>query len=208
MLDELLDACPLIAILRGLHPSQAIATGRILIDAGIRIIEVPLNSPEPFESVRLLAETFGSDALIGAGTVLRAEDCERLAGSGGRLMVAPNFDQRVVTAARAARLVAIPGVGTVSEAFAAMEAGADALKLFPAETLGPKGLKAWRAVIPEDVRLMPVGGITPDTMNDWHAAGASGFGIGSALYRPGIDLEELAARARTFVTEAAHLAGR
>ncbi|WP_087587044.1 2-dehydro-3-deoxy-6-phosphogalactonate aldolase [Nitratireductor soli] len=205
MLREMLDACPLIAILRGLAPSEAIATGRVLVEEGIRIIEVPLNSPEPFNSIRLLAETFGDDALIGAGTVLRPDQCVALASTGARLMVAPNFDARTVQAAQALNLFTVPGVGTVSEAFAAIEAGADALKLFPAETLGPVGLKAWRAVLPPEVRLLPVGGVTPGWLEAWHRAGAGGFGVGSALYRPGIELDELRSRAKAFVGKAQEL---
>ncbi|MEO3388530.1 2-dehydro-3-deoxy-6-phosphogalactonate aldolase [Mesorhizobium sp. CAU 1741] len=206
MLHDMLDACPLVAILRGLEPAEAVDTARVLVDAGFRIIEVPLNSPEPFKSIRLIAKAFGDRALIGAGTVLRADDCARLADACGRLVVAPNFDARVVKAARAAKLHAMPGVATVSEAFAAIEAGADALKLFPAETLGPVGLKAWRAVLPADIRLLPVGGVTPDALKAWHQAGASGYGIGSALYKPGIGLDELSRRAKAFVDEANNLA--
>lgn len=208
MLPEMLDACPLIAILRGLRPEEAVATAGVLVEEGIGIIEVPLNSPEPFESIRLIDQAFGDRALVGAGTVLRPDDVLRLAESGGRLMVAPNFDARTVRAAREANLFTVPGVGTVSEAFAAIEAGADALKLFPAETLGPVGLKAWRAVLPPDIRLLPVGGITPETMEDWHQAGAAGFGVGSALYRPGVDPDELRRRAKAFVGEARRLAER
>lgn len=206
MLHEMLDACPFIAILRGLKPSEAVEVASVLVEAGFQIIEVPLNSPEPFESIRLIAEAFGDRALIGAGTVLRPDDCARLAEAGGRLVVAPNFDARVVKAARAAELHSVPGVATVSEAFVAIEAGADALKLFPAETLGPIGLKAWRAVLPDDIRLLPVGGVTPDSLKAWHEAGASGYGIGSALYRPGITLDELSRRAASFVDGVRHLA--
>lgn len=206
MLYERLAQCPIVAILRGLAPADAVETARILIEEGIRIIEVPLNSPDPFESIGMIADAFGTEALIGAGTVLRPEQCAQLASAGGKLMVAPNFDPRTLAAARASNLATLPGVATVTEAFAAIEAGADALKLFPAETLGPVGLKAWRAVLPRTIRLLPVGGVTPGSMRAWHEAGADGFGIGSALYKPGIDLRDLARHARAFVDEARALA--
>lgn len=196
-LREALNECPLVAILRGITPEEAVDIGHVLVEAGFRVIEVPLNSPRPFESIARLVETFGDRALIGAGTMLRAQECRELAEAGGRVMVSPNFDARVIAAAKGEGLFALPGVATVSEAFGALEAGADALKLFPAETVGQSGLKAWRAVLPKEVALLPVGGVQPGGMRAWWDAGANGFGIGSALYAPGksvADVERVAAQ--------------
>ena len=190
---------PLVAILRGLRPSEAQAIGTELVDAGFRILEVPLNSPEPFASIRILADAFGSRALVGAGTVLDPDDVARLHDAGGALVVMPHTDPQVIAAAKAAGLACLPGVATPSEAFAALRAGADALKLFPAETLGPATVKAWRAVLPPGTGLLPVGGITPDGMAPWRAAGAAGFGLGSALYRPGASPAEVRRAADAFV---------
>ena len=190
---------PLVAILRGLRPAEAEAVGGALVEAGFRILEVPLNSPEPFASIRLLADRFGSGTLVGAGTVIDPADVTRLGDAGGRLVVMPHNDPVVIAAAKAAGMVCLPGVATPSEAFAALRAGADALKLFPAETLGPASVKAWRAVLPPGVLLLPVGGITPDNMAPWVAAGAAGFGLGTALYRPGATAAEVTAAARRFV---------
>jgi len=160
---------------------------------------VPLNSPEPLESIRRLAAAHGDRALIGAGTVLGADAATAVAAAGGRLVVTPHFDPAVVAAAKAAGCTVLPGVATPSEAFAALAAGADGLKMFPAEALPPAVLKAWRAVLPPGTRLIPVGGIAPETMADYWRAGAGGFGLGSALYRPGQSAEETGARARAFV---------
>jgi 2-dehydro-3-deoxyphosphogalactonate aldolase len=189
---------PLIAILRGVRPGEAVAIGQALLDAGFRAIEVPLNSPEPLESIAALAETFGQRALIGAGTVLDAGAVPRIAAAGGRLVVMPHADLAIIRAAKAQRLLCVPGVATPTEAFGALAAGADALKLFPAEALPPPVVKAWRAVLPQDVWLLPVGGITPERMAPYLAAGADGFGLGSALYQPGLAAAEVAARARAF----------
>lgn len=193
------DELPLVAILRGLRPEEAVAVGTALVEAGFRILEVPLNSPEPFASIRSLARELGETVLVGAGTVTEPADVERLAGAGGRLVVMPHGDVEVVRAAKAAGLACTPGVATPTEAFAALRAGADALKLFPAETLGPATLKAWRAVLPAGVAVLPVGGVAPETMGPWRAAGAAGFGLGSALYRPGGTPAEVGERARAFV---------
>lgn len=190
---------PLVAILRGLRPDEAVAIGTALIEAGFRLLEVPLNSPEPYRSIAALAQAFGDQALIGAGTVVRPEEVDRLQAAGGRLVVMPHQDVEVIRAAKATGLVCVPGVATPTEAFAALRAGADALKLFPAEALGPATLKAWRAVLPAGTPLLPVGGITPEGMERWRDAGASGFGLGSALYRPGASAQEVAERARAFV---------
>ncbi|TDT89582.1 2-dehydro-3-deoxyphosphogalactonate aldolase [Azorhizobium sp. AG788] len=181
---EALAACPLVAILRGLKPSEALEIGTALVDAGFTLIEVPLNSPEPLVSIRTLAEAFGDRALIGAGTVLSPADVEAVQNAGGRLIVMPHADLEVIRAAKARGLVCTPGVATPTEAFAARAAGADALKLFPAEGIPPHVVKAWRAVL-TDIPLLPVGGIDASNMRAYREAGASGFGIGSALYKPG-----------------------
>jgi 2-dehydro-3-deoxyphosphogalactonate aldolase len=189
---------PLVAILRGLPPEDTPAIGGALVDAGFRLLEVPLNSPEPFRSIRLLADAFAGRVLVGAGTVIDAADIGRLADAGGRLCVMPHGDPMVIRAAKRQGLVCLPGVATPSEAFAALAAGADGLKLFPAEVLPPVVLKAWLAVLPKGTRVYPVGGITPDTMAAYRAAGAAGFGLGSALYRPGMTAAEVAATAAAF----------
>ena len=194
-----LQPLPLVAILRGLQPEEAPAIGAALVGAGFRILEVPLNSPRPLDSIARLAEAFGARCLVGAGTVLAAEDVEAVAAAGGRLVVMPHSDAAVIRAARAAGLHCAPGVATPSEAFAALRAGADALKLFPAEQLPPPVLKAWRSVLPAGTPLLPVGGITPERMAAYRAAGAAGFGIGSARYAPGTDAAEVATRAAAFV---------
>jgi 2-dehydro-3-deoxyphosphogalactonate aldolase len=197
-LAEFLAHLPLIAILRGVRPEDVVAIGGALIGAGFRVIEVPLNSPEPLASIAALATAFGERALIGAGTVLDPADVRRIADSGGRLVVMPHADLAVVRAAKAQGLLCVPGVATPTEAFGALAAGADALKMFPAEALPPAAVKAWRAVLPTDVSLLPVGGITPERMAPYLAAGADGFGLGSALYQPGLAPAEVAARARSF----------
>jgi 2-dehydro-3-deoxyphosphogalactonate aldolase len=190
-------ALPLVAILRGVKPDEAVPIGQALVDAGFRLIEVPLNSPEPFASIAALVEAF-PDAVIGAGTVLEPAQVERLAGVGGQLVVMPHSDLEVIAAAKGAGLVCLPGVATPTEGFAALKAGADGLKLFPAETMGPATLKAWRAVFPKAARFLPVGGIAPETMAPWREAGADGFGLGSALYKPGMTAESVRLSAAHF----------
>ncbi|WCE03805.1 2-dehydro-3-deoxy-6-phosphogalactonate aldolase [Pseudoxanthomonas sp. JBR18] len=194
-----LQPLPLVAILRGLTPQDAIGVGTALVDAGFRTLEVPLNSPDPLESIGLLAEAFGDRCLVGAGTVTTPAQVHDIARVGGRLIVMPHGDTAVVAEAKAAGMVCAPGVATMTEAFATLAAGADALKLFPAEQLPPAVLKAWLSVLPKGTALLPVGGITPDNMADYLAAGARGFGIGSALYKPGTPAAEVGARARTFI---------
>jgi 2-dehydro-3-deoxyphosphogalactonate aldolase len=184
-IESALGECPLIAILRGIGPAESIPVGKILIRAGFTLIEVPLNSPDPFVSIAALADRFGGQALIGAGTVLSVEAVARLETAGGRLAVMPHSDMSVIRAAKAKGLICAPGVATVTEAFAALAAGADALKLFPAEAMPPNVVKAWRAVLPADIMLLPVGGIGVHNMAAYQAAGANGFGIGSTLYKPG-----------------------
>jgi 2-dehydro-3-deoxyphosphogalactonate aldolase len=190
---------PLVAILRGLVPDEAEAVGATLVEAGFRLIEVPLNSPDPFASIAKLAKALPPEVVVGAGTVLDPADVARLQGAGGRLVVMPHGDPEVIRAAKAAGLACLPGVATPTEGFAALKAGAAALKLFPAEVMGPATLTAWRAVFPKATRFLPVGGITPETMGPWRAAGAAGFGLGSALFKPGMTAEEVGRRARAFV---------
>ncbi len=190
---------PLIAVLRGVQPTEVGAIGAALVDAGFAVAEVPLNSPQPFASVRMLADHFGDRCLIGAGTVLAVDDVARIADAGGRLVVMPHGDARVIRAAKARGMTCLPGVATPTEAFAALDAGADGLKLFPAEQLPPPVLKAWRAVLPPATLLFPVGGIEPATMAAYWAAGASGFGTGSGVYRPGSAAASVATAATAFV---------
>lgn len=194
-----LGECPLVAILRGVTPLEVEAIGEALLEAGIRIVEVPLNSPDPLVSIERLARRFGESALIGGGTVLEASDVARVDDSGGRLIVSPNTFAPVIEAAAAAGLVSLPGYFTPSEAFAALRAGATGLKLFPAEGAAPAVLKAQRAVLPKDVPLLVVGGIGPGTLQPWLDAGAQGFGLGSGLYRPGQSAKETAAKAKAYV---------
>lgn len=198
-IHDALDTLPLVAILRGIEPDQAFSVGAALYEAGFRIIEVPLNSPEPFFSIRALADGFGRDAWIGAGTVLRPEDVTRVRDAGGTVIVMPNTDPVVIAAAKREGMIALPGAATPSEAFAALAAGADAIKMFPAEALPPPVVKAWRAVMPAEVPLLPVGGITPEKIGPYLAAGAAGFGLGSALFTPGVSLDALTEAGRTFV---------
>ena len=192
-------ACPLIAILRGVEPDEAEAVGQAIFDAGIRIIEVPLNSPRPLESIRRLAARFDDRALIGAGTVVRPEQVAEVAAAGGCLVVSPSTCTKTIAATVAAGLVSSPGYFTPSEAFAALGAGAHLLKLFPAEGAPPAVVKAHRAVLPRDVPLVVVGGIDPDKMAAYRDAGADGFGLGSALYRPGQRPDEVAGQAAAFI---------
>ncbi|MEY3613423.1 MAG: 2-dehydro-3-deoxy-6-phosphogalactonate aldolase [Pseudomonadota bacterium] len=189
---------PLIAILRGLTPAEAPAMGEALVGSGFAIIEVPLNSPEPLQSITTLTQQF-PQALIGAGTVLNALQVKDVHAAGGRLVVAPNFNPAVVAQALDLNMVVLPGVATPTEAFAALDAGAHGLKLFPAEMISPATVKALRAVLPKDAALMPVGGITPDNMAAYRVAGASGFGLGSALYAPGRSAEQVRSAAQSFV---------
>jgi len=191
----LLSACPLVAILRGVRPDEAEAIGGALVEAGLRIIEVPLNSPDPFDSISRLARRFGADVLVGAGTVMRPGDVDRVAEAGGRLIVTPHADPALVRAAKAHGMAAMPGFFTPGEAFALLDAGADALKLFPAEGGNPAMLRALRAVLPPGTMVLPVGGMDAGTMAAWRDAGAAGFGIGSAVYRPGDTAAIVAAKA-------------
>src|SRR3954464_1007983 len=179
------QALPLVAILRGLRPESAEAVGAVLVEAGFHIIEVPLNSPQPFASTERLVRALPETALVGAGTVLDPADVDRVRDAGGRLIVMPHGDAAVIARAGELGLACTPGVATPTEAFAALKCGAAALKMFPAENLPPVVVKAWRAVVPKDTLLLPVGGINPDNMAPYVEAGADGFGLGSALFSPG-----------------------
>ena len=199
LLYRYLNECPLIAIIRGVKPDEAEAIGDALEEGGIRIIEVPLNSPEPLKSIELLSRRFGERILVGAGTVLDSADVGRVKDAGGRIIVSPDTNIEVISAAAMAGLVSSPGYFTPSEAFAALRAGATALKLFPAEAAGPAVLKAQLAVLPKGIPVLPVGGIQPDNMRPWLDAGASGFGLGSGVYKPGQSAAETLQKARAYV---------
>ena len=197
--DAAFARCPLIAILRGVKPDEVEAIGEALVEAGFTLIEVPLNSPEPLDSIGRLADRLKGRAVVGAGTVLTTADVAAVGEAGGTMIISPNTNVEVVAAAAGAGLVSLPGFATPSEAFAALAAGAAALKLFPAEAASPAVIKALGAVVPAGTRLLPVGGIAPDNMAPWTAAGAAGFGLGSALYRPGVTAGEVGERARAFI---------
>ena len=199
MIQPFLDRLPLVAILRGVTPDEVLAIGEALVSAGFAMIEVPLNSPDALESIRRLSERFGGEVLTGAGTVTSPRQVDDVARAGGRLIVMPHGDGEVVRAAKAAGLACVPGIATPTEAFAALANGADALKIFPAELLTPVVLRSMRAVLPATTRFLPVGGISPDSMAAYVAAGAAGFGLGSALYRRGDDAGRVSANARDFV---------
>ena len=199
VLRKYLAECPLVAIIRGVTPDETEATGDAVFEAGIRIIEVPLNSPCPIDSIRKLAAKFGDRMLVGGGTVLEPAQVGAVQAAGGRLIVSPNTNVTVIAAAVAAEMVSLPGYFTPSEAFAALRAGATALKLFPAEGASPAVLKAQRAVLPDDVPVLAVGGIKTHNMGPWLDAGADGFGLGGGLYRPGQSADETARKARAYV---------
>lgn len=199
MSTGLLGRTPFTAILRGLSPEEALAVGEALVSAGMTILEVPLNSPRPLESIRLLVQRFGDSCLIGAGTVMTPQQVGEIHEAGGRLIVMPHGDPAVIGAAKQAGMVCMPGVATPTEGFAALRAGADALKLFPAELVGPAVLKAMRAVFPKQTIFLPVGGITPDNLVEFVRAGASGFGLGSGLYAPGRGAADVGRRATAYI---------
>jgi 2-dehydro-3-deoxyphosphogalactonate aldolase len=199
LLHRYLDECPLVAIVRGVTPDEAEAIADAIFEAGIRIIEVPLNSPEPLKSIELLAKRFGERMLVGAGTVLRPAEVGRVRDAGGRIVVSPDTNVEVVAATAAAGLVSSPGYFTPSEAFSALRVGATALKLFPAEGASPALLKAHLAVLPKDIPVLAVGGIKPDNMRPWLEAGATGFGLGGGLYKPGQSAADTLDKARAYV---------
>ncbi len=189
---------PLIAILRGIKPAEALDISAVLIETGFYIVEVPLNSPEPLSSIIRLAKHFGDNVLIGAGTVTDWEQVPKVADAGGRLIVMPHADERIVEAAKRRNMYVVPGFATATEGFRMIEAGADGIKLFPAEANPPKVLKALRAVLPKDLPVLPVGGIAPASMKEYWEAGADGFGLGSALYKPGDTADKVAQAAAGF----------
>lgn len=190
----------IVAILRGITPPESVAMSSALIEAGITTIEVPLNSPDPFDSIALMAKEFSGRAVIGAGTVLTTGDVARVAEAGGTLIVSPDCNTDVIRATKQHEMQSFPGVLTPTECFAALRAGADGLKIFPGDVLGPKGVKAIRAVLPPATEIYAVGGASPDNFAEWVSAGATGFGIGSALYKPGMELAALRKRAAEIVT--------
>lgn len=198
-LDQALAQCGLIAILRGIAPPEAVAVAGVLHDAGIRVVEVPLNSPDPLASIRLIAAHFAGRMVVGAGTVLDPAEVEPVKTAGGDIIVSPDCNPAVIARALALGLIPFPGVFTPTEAFAAIRAGARHLKLFPAEAAGPATVKAWKAVLPRHAGLYAVGGVTAANMADWLAAGCSGFGIGSSLYKPGMSPQAAAAAAQSLV---------
>lgn len=201
-------ALPLVAILRGLRPEESVESVKALYGEGFRLIEIPLNSPDPFASIEAARKALPDDALVGAGTVVRLDYIGSLVRAGADLVVMPHADTEIIRAARAAGMICVPGFATPTEAFAALDAGANALKIFPAELMSPKIVKAIRTVLPKDARLLPVGGIRPDNMDEFLAAGAAGFGLGSALYKPGDDVATLAGNARSFVKALSEQTGR
>jgi 2-dehydro-3-deoxyphosphogalactonate aldolase len=196
--SQWLNRLPLVAILRGIRPAEVLEIGEVLVEAGFCLIEVPLNSPEPYASIVRLAKRFGDRILTGAGTVTDPAQVEQVAEAGGRLIVMPHADERVVETAKRRGMYALPGFATATEAFRMIAAGADALKLFPAEANPPKVLKALRAVLPPEMPVLPVGGITPQNLREYREAGAAGFGLGSALYKAGAKAEEVSRAANAF----------
>ncbi len=197
--EDALSKLPIVAILRGVTPDRVAAIAETLVGLGISAIEVPLNSPQPFESIKRLREATGASCLCGAGTVLRPDDVNRVRDAGGDLIVTPNCDARVIVRARTHNMMVMPGFATASEAFAAIDAGATWLKLFPASSYGPSHLKSLRAVLPTHIRVFAVGGIGADRTAAWAEAGAAGFGFGSELFKPDYSIDEVATRARDLV---------
>ncbi len=205
-LTTYLVRCPVIAILRGITSAEVVAVFEALESAGICIAEIPLNSPDPLTSIALAVEGFGGRMLIGAGTVTSVGQVDQVAAAGGRLIVTPHSDGAIVRHAKSLGLTAVPGFSTATEAFAMLQAGADALKLFPAEVGGVAFLKALGAVLPKGTRVVPVGGVTPESMAAWKQVGVSGYGIGSAMYKPGDSASEVKRKALEFVSRCGELA--
>jgi len=190
---------PLVAILRGVTPDEADSIAAVIVQAGFGAIEVPLNSPDPLVSIEIIARLFGDKILVGAGTVLEPREVDEVAEAGAKLVVAPNADRAVIERAAHRGLAVLPGVATMTEAFEALKAGASGLKLFPGEAIPPEVVRAWRSVLPKATPLFPVGGVTPERIGPYRRAGADGFGIGSALYKPGAGVEAVARAAQAFV---------
>jgi|KBSMisStandDraft_5_1062788.scaffolds.fasta_scaffold864683_1 2-dehydro-3-deoxyphosphogalactonate aldolase len=197
-LSAYLRPLPLVAVLRGIAPEEVVSVGEALFEAGFRILEVPLNSPRPLESIERMARALGDRCLVGAGTVLVVADVARIRDAGGRLIVMPHADVAVIAHAKSSGLTCLPGVATPTEAFAALAAGADGLKMFPAEQLSPATLRAWRAVLPRATLVFPVGGIGPESMAAYWEAGADGFGTGSRLYKTGAAIDDVRSAARAY----------
>lgn len=197
--SDALGEMPLVAILRGITPDEVEAIGDALIESGLRLIEIPLNSPSPFDSIARLAAHVKGRAIVGAGTVIRKDEVERVGAAGGQLIVSPHTDVELIRFAAARGHDILPGIATQSEAMAALQAGASALKLFPAETIGPAWVKAARAVLPARTAILPVGGVEPQSVSAWVAAGAAGFGLGSGLFKPGMSALEVKERALSYV---------
>jgi 2-dehydro-3-deoxyphosphogalactonate aldolase len=199
-LEQALKACGIVAILRGVSPHEVLEISHALYDNGVRVVEVPLNSPEPFKSIELIAKEFAGRMIVGAGTVLSVQDVNVLKASGGQISVSPDCNETVIARAVELGMVPLPGVFTPTEAFSAIRAGATHLKLFPAEAASPAVIKAWKAVLPKNVKIYAVGGVTPDNMSDWLSAGASGFGIGSSIYKPGMSAAQVGEAAGKLVS--------
>ena len=199
-LEDALEACGIVAILRGVTPDEVVAVSETLYDAGIRVVEVPLNSPEPFASIEKLSKTFPDKMVVGAGTVLTVQDVNLLKAHGGQISVSPDCNEATISRAVELGMVPLPGVFTPTEAFAALRAGAKYLKLFPAEVASPATIKAWKAVLPKHAKIYAVGGVTPENMGDWLAAGASGFGIGSSIYKHGMSMAKISESAHSLVS--------
>jgi 2-dehydro-3-deoxyphosphogalactonate aldolase len=199
-LEDALESCGIIAILRGVTPDEVVAVSQTLYDAGIRVVEVPLNSPEPFTSIEKLSKAFADKMVVGAGTVLTVQDVNLLKAHGGQISVSPDCNEAVIARAKELGMEPLPGVFTPTEAFSAIRAGAKHLKLFPAEVASPATIKAWKAVLPKHVKIYAVGGVTPENMGDWLSAGASGFGIGSSIFKPGISMAKISESAHSLVS--------
>jgi 2-dehydro-3-deoxyphosphogalactonate aldolase len=199
-LEHALETCGIVAILRGVTPDEVVAVSQTLYDAGIRVVEVPLNSPEPFTSIEKLSKAFVDKMVVGAGTVLNVQDVNLLKAHGGQISVSPDCNEATISRAVELGMIPLPGVFTPTEAFAAIRAGAKHLKLFPAEVASPATIKAWKAVLPKHIQIYAVGGVTPENMGDWLAAGASGFGIGSSIFKPGISMAKISESAHSLVS--------
>jgi 2-dehydro-3-deoxyphosphogalactonate aldolase len=199
-LEDGLETCGIVAILRGVTPDEVVAVSQTLYDAGIRVVEVPLNSPEPFTSIEKLSKAFVDKMVVGAGTVLNVQDVNLLKAHGGQISVSPDCNEATISRAVELGMIPLPGVFTPTEAFAAIRAGAKHLKLFPAEVASPATIKAWKAVLPKHIQIYAVGGVTPENMGDWLAAGASGFGIGSSIFKPGISMAKISESAHSLVS--------